>query len=101
VIYISSDDGIYILKSNDGYRVVNATSIDNLYWWDGEGMKEDLNPERLIEYFGDCKVIKTKKKALDEAERLEVENLKTFGYNTEYGIQFISGWENKDFPQSE
>lgn len=30
---MSSDNGIYILKTNDGYRVTEAQAIGNIYWW--------------------------------------------------------------------
>ena len=28
-----ADNGIYILQSLDGYRVIEAGAIENLYWW--------------------------------------------------------------------
>ena len=30
---MSADNGIYILKTNDGYRVAHLQAIDNIYWW--------------------------------------------------------------------
>ena len=93
---MSADNGVYILKSKDGYRVVHAMAIENLNWWwndsilyndrfvakmkeDGSinpyreiggAMREELNPRELINYFGRCKVFKTEEEALSEANRI-------------------------------
>lgn len=124
---MSADNGIYILKSKDGYRITEAGAIKNLYWHpikccnkqetieteDKEGFsielckncgskidweeRDYLNPKMLLDYFGDCKVFKTEE-ALKEAKRINDEIIKE-GYWTEYGISFIRGWENKEFPK--
>ena len=120
---ISSDNGIYILQSTDGYRVIHAQAIENLYWWkqccnkpgsidaeDDNGFyyhkctncgskieyirKNELNPEILLEYFGKSKVFKTNTEVFTEATRLYEKTLLL-----EYGISFIRGWEDKDFPK--
>lgn len=50
----------------------------------------------LLDYFGDSKVFKTEAEAFEQAKKLykEVEW-------TEYGINFIRGWEDKEFPKME
>ena len=124
---MSADNGIYILQSKDGYRVIEAQAIDNLNWWHiccnnpnikdiSTSMyvkekcincgkinpkmtwKENLNPKTLLDYFGGYKVFKTEKEALKEAVKINKEILDE-GYWTEYGICFIPGWENKEFPK--
>jgi hypothetical protein len=30
---MSADNGIYILKTLDGFRVAHLQAIDNIYWW--------------------------------------------------------------------
>lgn len=123
---MSADNGVYILESIDGFRVTEAQAIDNLWWWwddprlyDEEFVKaqeargienpyagsgrayDQLNPKELLKYFGKCKVFKTREEALDEANRIYEEIMSDdFCPVCEYGIQFIHGWENKDFPSA-
>lgn len=115
---MSADNGIYILQSKDGFRVTYASAIDNLYWfWGDERLydesfvkseqergvenpymdkgesRDELNPRELIEYFGNCEIIKTRIEALVKADEISRD------YDTlEYGISFIKGWEDKEFP---
>jgi len=86
---MSADNGIYILESKDGFRVTHAQAIDNL-WWPGN----KLNPVQLKKYFGECKVFKSLKEAYSKAKNIKYQ----VGY-VEYGISFIEGWEDKDFPE--
>lgn len=30
---MSSDNGIYLLQTLDGFRVIHAQGIDNIFWW--------------------------------------------------------------------
>lgn len=116
---MSADNGVYIFKSLEGYRVTHAQAIENLYWWyDDERMyenshwdklqeehgcipheftqgkeKEELNPKMIISYFGKCKVFSNEFEAFQEAKRIHDEH----SY-TEYGISYIKGWEDKPFP---
>lgn len=103
---MSSDNGIYILQTKDGYRVTHAQAIDNLYWW-GKEMNEaelsekrnEINPKELIKYFGKCKLFKTEIDALKKATKLYKEILTDPNCIIEYGISFIHGWEKKEFPK--
>ena len=115
---MSADNGIYILQSKDGFRATDAQAIENLYWWYKETClcntpaqhnlesgvcqycgdslfeeRKELNPEELKKYFGDSPVFKTYSEILEYAHKLEKKS-----EWTEYGICFIHGWENKDFP---
>jgi hypothetical protein len=120
---MSADNGIYILESKDGFRVIHAQAIENLYWWwkderlyddkwveaqkkagvenpyKGMGESKDkLNPKELVRYFGKCEVFDTKQQALDEAQKKYNEIMKSEFPVIEYGISFIRGWEDKMFP---
>lgn len=116
---MSADNGIYILKCLDGYRITEAQAIENIYWYyyddrmydpsfhheliETHGdipkeyysmhQKEELNPKMLMRYFGDSKVLQTEEEALKEAHRLAQESP-----ILEYGVSFIRGWEDKPFP---
>jgi len=114
---MSADNGVYILHTKDGYRVNHCQAIDNIYWWhtccekpDVIYMNEDdisycekclncgtINPdfeqrdeicsERLLEYFGDCEVFKTKKEAITYSIKLHADIVSDdFCPICEYGI---------------
>lgn len=98
---MSSDNGVYILHTLDGWRVIHAQAIDNLYWWRVEGalidqleLRNEINPSSLFSYFKDCEIFKEKYEAWHKAVLLYRE----IG-DVEYGIQFIEGFENKEFPK--
>ncbi len=104
---MSVDSGIYILKSKDGYRIIHAQAIENLNWWNTGNKdikkweyRDELNPKRLIDYFGDSKVFKTEEEVLKEAKRL-LDEIEEDNYWVEYGISFIRGWEDKNFPKKQ
>jgi len=97
---MSADNGIYILKNNDGYRVTHAQAIDNLYWWRVEGgsidqyeQRNEINPSVLFSYFKNSEVYKDKNEAWHQAVILYRQQ-----EIVEYGISFIEGFEEKDFP---
>lgn len=102
---MSADNGVYILQSLDGFRVIHAQAIENLYWWEIEDcgkMVDRLNPQELKRYFGKCKVFSTKEEADKEAQKIYDEIMKDdFCPIVEYGISYIKGWENKFFPDPE
>uniref|UniRef100_A0A6M3L6Z5 Uncharacterized protein n=1 Tax=viral metagenome TaxID=1070528 RepID=A0A6M3L6Z5_9ZZZZ len=120
---MSADNGIYILKSKDGYRVVHTQAIGNLFWWwnderlyddayveglEKQGVKNpfyhkgesrsEINPRELVNYFGKASVLETEGDAWKEAKRLYDEIIKGDYPIVEYGISLISGWEDKEFP---
>jgi len=93
---MSADNGIYILESKDGFRVIHAQSIGNLWYWDNHNITE-LNPKYILSYFGEAKLISDEGDAFKEAKKL-YEQIASEGFPIEYGIVPISGWEDKDFP---
>jgi len=122
---MSADNGIYILQSLDGYRVIEAGAIENLHWWENccdkpnikdDGLlnhqqcincgtldpkseeRQELNPKELLNYFGKCTVYDTEKEVLEEATNIFQEIMDDDMGIIEYGISFIRGWENKLFP---
>lgn len=74
---MSSDNGIYIAKFKDGYRVIEAGAIDNLTFYPNGSVEEK---EIWRQYYGNAKVYKSKLDAL--AAAIEISN-ETY---TEYGV---------------
>ncbi len=126
---MSADNGIYILQSLDGYRVIEAGAIENLNWHHtccnnpnvideeaGEDCmfhqkcincntldpisepRDELCPDMLKQYFGKCTVYDTQSEALEEATNIFEEILDDDMGIVEYGISFVTGWEDKFFP---
>lgn len=59
---MSADNGIYILKTKDQYRVAHLQSIENVSWSaiDGDWQSQDKTrgkyvPTRVVEMWGRCK----------------------------------------------
>lgn len=76
---MSANDGIYIIKMDDGYRVSHAHNIETIYHSNRKTVSE------YISYvFGNCRPFKTKLGAMEEAFRIH----KKHDY-TEYGICFV------------
>ena len=67
---MSADNGIYILKTRDQYRVAHLQAIENVYWSviDGEWQGKCV-PTRVVEMWGNCKFTRDANKALDIAYR--------------------------------
>jgi len=122
---MSADNGIYILKSKDGYRVIHAQCIDNLWWWAKDDRlydevfvenltkrgnpnphksmweeRREINPRFLYNYFGKSLVFNTEDEAWTEAKRLYQEIMASDIPIIEYGISHIQGWEDKEFPSA-
>jgi len=124
---MSADNGIYILKTHDGYRVTHAHAIENLYWWhnccDNPRVEEiqddsifcedicrncgtknpsaeeriDICPERLKEYFGNCEITFSLEEALVKATFIYQEIMDDDYGIVEYGINIIE--YDGDFPK--
>lgn len=95
---MSADNGIYILQAKDGYRVVHAQAIENLWWWDDMHHDRKLNPKFIFDYFGNSQLFKTSQEALSYAQSLYDDIMDSGMSYIEYGIQLITGWEDKEFP---
>lgn len=81
---MSADNGIYILKTKDSYRVRHAQVIENLFWNPFGRYSNEIVPTRAIEIFGDCKFTRDETKALKIAHSME-QNM-----YTEYGVKMFS-----------
>lgn len=81
---MSADNGIYILKTKDQYRVIHAQAIENLYYSHLNSYNSELFPTRIVEYYGDCRYTRDFDKAMKVATAME----RRVGY-TEYGIKIF------------
>lgn len=78
---MSADNGIYIHKFEDGWRVCHAQAIENIYWPADES---GYNQKELKAYFEKSPLYKTKLDVLAAAAELSEE------YEIlEYGISFV------------
>lgn len=71
---MSADNGIYVLKTKDQYRVAHLQAIDNVYWSAICGNCYDIGkliPTRVVEMWGDCKFTRDEGKALSIAHKWE------------------------------
>ena len=89
---MSADNGIYIAKFPDGYRVAYAQNIDNVdYFLEGTHERK----EQLKNYFGDSQLFATEKEAADHAWNMYDEFMKEDGIGyIEYGICSIGEYES-------
>lgn len=83
---MSADNGIYILKTKDQYRVIHTQAIENIYWSHFyRDMRRHPVSTRLVEYYGDTRYTRNFDKAM------KVASIMSKDYGTlEYGIQVIS-----------
>ena len=79
---MSADNGIYILKTKDQYRVIHVQAIDNLFYSHISNNRDVLVPTRLVEYFGSCRYTRNFDTAMKVAKAIEF-NLPIL----EYGIK--------------
>jgi hypothetical protein len=82
---MSADNGIYIAKFPDGYRVAYAACIENIDYYrpNTKARKKELKA-----YFGDSQIFKTEVKAFRHAWKLS----KDYDY-LEYGVSYIGEYE--------
>jgi hypothetical protein len=79
--FMSADNGIYIAKFPDGWRVIHAQAIDNINYHP-KGSKAYF--ETLNQYFGGAMLYPVE----DDAWKFARQLLKQYSY-VEYGIQYI------------
>jgi hypothetical protein len=94
---MSADDGIYIAKFPDGYRVTYAQCIENIDYFPPGSKKRK---KELKSYFGKSPVFPKRKDAWKYASKLyhqmaeEEEKYGMFGvFILEYGICYIGKYE--------
>lgn len=66
---MSADNGIYILKTKDQYRVAHLQAIENVYWSAIDGSHDKCVPTRVVEMWGECKFTRDASKALSMANK--------------------------------
>lgn len=73
---MSADNGIYILKTKDQYRVAHLSAIDNISWsiidgnWENkEETRGKCVPTRVVEMWGRCKYTRDESVAYRIAHR--------------------------------
>ena len=73
---MSADNGIYILRTKDQYRVAHLQAIDNVSWSiiDGDWQNKKSTrgkcvPTRVVEMWGNCKFTRDEGKALSLAHK--------------------------------
>ena len=94
---MSADNGIYIAKFPDGYRVTDVVQcIENV---DYHRPNTKARKKMLTSYFGNSPVFQSKVKALLHAGKIynkwtEEENESGWGCPIEYGISFIGEYES-------
>jgi hypothetical protein len=95
VFKMSADNGIYVARFKDGYRVIHAQAINNLRYFDKDGDCPDdfRHREEWRTYFGNASVFPTKEDALIAAYKMAEE------YSIlEYGINYLGDgveWRKK------
>ena len=88
---MSADNGIYIVKFPEGYRVAYAQAIENIDYFP-EGSKK--RKKELKSYFGQSKVYKTIDEAMKKAMKIYNEIMHEDCPIIEYGIQYLGEYES-------
>ena len=85
---MSADDGIYIHKFPDGWRVTHTQAIENISW---KADKSGYNQKILKDYFSNSPVFKTRKLAWVFAIKLYQKAVKEGGLygSPEYGVSEV------------
>ena len=84
---MSSDNGIYILVTKDGFRVVHTQAIDNIYY---DADESGFNKYYLYHYFKDSDIYSSRDVAWKKAHKLYDEIMQDdFCPFVEYGISEI------------
>ena len=87
---MSADNGIYIAKFPDGYRVAYEAGIDNVDYFP---VGSNKRKRHLRITFGKSKVFSTKELAYEEAKKMEKDFIKD-GHYLEYGVCYIGEYED-------
>lgn len=81
---MSADNGVYILKTGNQYRVKLLHAIENLYYdYQGHYHSGKMQSEQIINMFGDCKYTYDINTAIKIAMIIENE------IHSEYGIVLL------------
>ena len=86
---MSADNGVYIHRFRNGWRVAEGQAVENIYWnARKKEMGEAYNHKALRDYFSNSPLFKTEEDAWRYAQRLYKLIMDEFGI-VEYGIQVI------------
>lgn len=87
---MSADNGIYIAKFPDGYRVTGVVGcIDNIdFFTEGSAKRK----KELKKYFGKSKIFKTEMQAAKEGFKVQEDC--GIGCYIEYGVCYIGEYES-------
>lgn len=89
---MSADNGVYIAKFPDGFRVTHAQAIENIDFYPKGSVKRK---DTLRSYFGKSKTYPTLEDAYVQAHKLEAEVLNDdFCPILEYGVCFMGEYES-------
>lgn len=99
---MSADNGIYILESKDGFRVLHAQAIENMYWFKDpnkshleewrqhtEAETDAETKQAVTEYWQRAPFFATKQEALQYASDMEQAIADSECPVLEYGISII------------
>lgn len=88
---MSADNGIYILQSLDGYRIIHAQAIENLHWWDNCCDNPDVVDDELKDssfYHSKCLNCDTKDPEMKNKSKINPKTLKDyFGKSVKYDTE--------------
>lgn len=93
---MSADNGIYILKTKDQYRVIHAQAIENVYWEHDNRIAYYINcrtnmlvPSRVVEFWGNARFTKSEEIAFKVANAM-LSNIERNCGICEYGIRVFT-----------
>jgi hypothetical protein len=87
--------GVYVLVTNDGYRVTASESFVYLFGsYNDDSMNYNIEAQVLNEMFGNCAILNSAKDAIEAAKCIS----KTIN-ETEDGIMFIDSYGKYTFEE--
>jgi len=87
---MSADNGIYVVKFPEGYRISHAQAIENI---DCYPVGSDERNKVLKDYFGESKLFDTIESAMAEASSMK-RTMEVDGLYLEYGICYLGVYES-------
>lgn len=88
---MSADNGIYIAKFPDGYRVAHLQAIENIDYYPTRSAERKA---KLKEYFGASPIFTEIRLVYEYAFKLQMEILTDPDGELEYGIQLLGEYES-------
>ncbi len=82
---MSADNGVYLHKFKEGWRVVHGQAVENINY---KPEKDGYNHKELHDYFSESPVFKTEIAAMTYAMKLYKKYMDRYGC-VEYGIAIV------------